>query len=230
MVDIKTSKGGLKKVRTDECTYFINNSSLIAIEIYNNTPNVLKIPGALSSDVAINRIVSKLEWINSDPNHRKPINKLIIDDNISEIDEQAFVKIPVKELHWPSSCSVIPEACFVQNEYVETVTGIDHVQEIGESAFKDSHLKSITWPKNCFIVPLKCFMGSSLEKIDGLSAVKKICRRAFTDTNLKNLDFSDLPYCHFESSSLASVYPLFVKFPYYTTDEEKSEAFYGVIG
>ena len=105
-------------------------------------------------------------------------NKIVIDDDIKEIWQGAFECSCVKEVVWPSNCSVIPENCFSCNN-IESVSNTDNVTTIMRYAFSGSGVKKFNWPFRCKKIPYQCFYNSKLEYIFGIDNVKTIDASAF---------------------------------------------------
>lgn len=117
-------------------------------------------------------------------------NKIVVDDNISVIDEGAFKRSAVNEVVWPASCCCIPRNCFNDSD-IRKLSNIEHITSIGERAFMWSRIPFISWPQNCTVIPEACFCKSSLEEIVGLGVVERIDNLAFARTSLsKPIDLS----------------------------------------
>lgn len=113
------------------------------------------------------------------------IEKITFDapHKIETIEKQAFSKTyNLKQLKWPSGCTVIPEECFVHS-HVEEVIGTEKVKTIYAGAFlHTSELKSFTWPSGCLYIPEKCFYESGVMEIKGIEHVNFIGHSAFSKT------------------------------------------------
>lgn len=216
---------GIFRVETEQCIYNIkcnecnNETTLIGISLTDGSPSELKIPKILPSGHTIDRIVSHMGF--GGCIFPRQLDKLIIDDNIRKIDCQAFIYAKANKIKWPSNCLTIPEACFKSNAFIEHIEGTDNVTQVGKSAFEATWIKDFVWPKNCLEIPDKCFMDSYIEAINGIESVRSIGYRAFSNTSLKYLDMSYMPFCYFGDEAFSCNGNIVVKFPYYTTKEQR---------
>lgn len=216
----------LVNVFQDGCVYTLDigeKTTLVEVCVNECPTKKLTIPKKLDDGYNIDSIGSEMGFCC--PNRCCFLKKVIIDDEISEMDDGALSLVQAMEIHWPSSCTRIPDNCFYSNSYLMRVTGTENVLQIGEQAFESSYLVDFDWPKGCSVIPARCFMNTPLETISGLDVVREVGNMAFTETPVKELDMSRAAYCNFTKGSLAFVHPDRVKFPYYITADEKSAAF-----
>lgn len=145
-------------------------------------------------------------------------DKIVVDNDISIVEEGAFMHSAVKEVVWPASCCCIPRNCFNRSD-VQKLSNIEHVVSIGERAFMWSDLSFMSWPKNCTVVPEACFCKSSLEEIVGLGVVEHIDKLAFARVKLsKPIDLSGCTVLTLSESAFLKQDLQKVILPYYYDD------------
>lgn len=202
--------------------------ALAQIWISKSSVREIFVPKVLSSEYKIDcivRIDGRYDFVKDKPRKEKVrhFDKLIIDDDIDSVHMQAFSGLDVDEIHWPRNCKIIPQMCFTYCK-AKTVTGIEEVEEIEMLAFAESDIKYIRWPDKCIYVSPKCFKGSSLTSIENIGCVDIVSEEAFAGCQLLSLTMPQ-PYCSFGKDSLYGVDPDLVTFPYFTSEEEKKNAF-----
>jgi hypothetical protein len=141
-----------------------------------------------------------------------PLKRLVIDDNISTIQQRAFIGAYIGTLVWPKSCHTIQESTF-KGAFIEHYEGMEDVTEIKQNAFRNNFvLKSFDFPKGCTKVPANCFEGCErMSYITGLENVTEIGEEAFTDCRaLEEFDWpagcSEIPdMCFFRNINLSEL-------------------------
>lgn len=152
-------------------------------------------------------------------------NRIVIDDDISEIEGFSFSNSFITEVVWPASCDFIPEGCFAEST-IKKVSNIEHVTSIGDSAFYWSYLDSFSWPHNCAAIPKRCFAKSTLKTITGLNVVQEIRELAFLNVfPSESIDLSgcaSLVLC--KNAFLGADKSMFIS-PYYINRADWEHAF-----
>ena len=139
-----------------------------------------------------------------------PITAVKIGKNIREIGELAFgVCKKLSSVTWNQKCDVIPSDCFAECSNL-TQFDFSNVKKIGLYAFYKSglqevyltekieildkgtfsgcsKLQSVTWHCQCDVIPVDCFSGcSNLTQFD-FSNIKRIEKRAFSESGLQKV-------------------------------------------
>lgn len=199
-------------------------------QVWLKKPSIkeLFIPKVLPSGLVVDCIIcidSQYDFVKDVrlPERLRHLDRIIIDDRITDMQKFAFAEVDVREVHWPAGCKAIPNLCFRLSK-LEFITGIDQVEAVEYMAFAESSIKSIVWPKNCQYIPERCFMGSALETIENIDGVHTVMKEAFASCQLKRLSMPQ-PYCSFGEKSLLGIDPSVVEFPYYTDAETIRAAF-----
>lgn len=136
-------------------------------------------------------------------------NRIIIDDRINKICEEAFRNSQVSEVVWPISCKVIEKSCF-EDSSISKIYNIEYVKSVGESAFASSKISSIRWPLRCNAIPNNCFHKSALKEISNIAHVVDIGSGAFANSQIESIDYPEkcsvIPsQCFFGCSRIQSI-------------------------
>ena len=113
--------------------------------------------------------------------------EIVVSPEIHAVQEGAFRTADVGIVHWPKTCTVIPENCF-RCSLVKQVLGIEDVEEIGNTAFWNCAMPEFNWPPKCEVIPDGCFSNSELWSIRGTENVKRVGNRAFFGTHISDIN------------------------------------------
>lgn len=150
---------------------------------------------------------------------RYSFSKVIIDDEISLVCEEAFSNAKVEEVVWPAACKVIPYHCFFASA-VTKVSNIDNVVEVEDAAFYGSLLQEMRWPSRCKKIPADCFGHSNLTKFENFNHITHIGIGAFAYTHIsEHLNFSQCCIDYIGACAFLSIYPGDITLPYYFNKE-----------
>ena len=134
--------------------------------------------------------------------------KVVIDDNIHNIENLAFFKLNAEEVVWPASCKEIPFECFASCK-ASSILNIDNVEIIGNGAFKDCSIDKIKWPTKCKQIPRLCFCRSDIRSIENMEHITSINAWAFYEAKIKNLNWPrncrTIPDCCFKNSNIETL-------------------------
>lgn len=112
---------------------------------------------------------------------------MVISDEISYIEDGAFVFSSVGTVIWPAHCHRIKDSTFFKSS-IKQIKGIDLVTIIEPRAFDDSGLERITYPSECYIIPNYCFLNcKNLTEIKGIDKIYEIGAYAFSGTGIEEL-------------------------------------------
>lgn len=109
--------------------------------------------------------------------------EVIVSDEITKVEEEAFALTYVKKVKWSSGCKKISAYCFRASETQE-ISNIDHVTSICRGAFTVSSIRDFKWPTKCKKIPRSCFDSSMLRSITNMENVKTVGDTAFSACRL----------------------------------------------
>lgn len=122
----------------------------------------------------------------------------------------------LKTVIWNDICEFIPNFCFYRCYSLSVISNISAVTQIGRRAFfQCSSLKDFDWPDGCSTISTGCFEKSALENIKLPSNLREIESDAFSETNLKMIDLSNLSQTTIKIGEHSFPNNTIVKYPYY---------------
>lgn len=180
----------MAKYNIENAVLTVNKGVLIRVD-YTSPIDVLVIPEKVGKQEihSIQRAFRNESL--TDKKNKPAINTVILNDNITFVDEESFFRATVKNVVWSKSCKTIPNACFAESD-IETISNIENVESIEVSAFQATRqLKDFIWPKSCLTVPCSCFCTSGLQSITGLENVESIENNAFAYSKINSIEWPE---------------------------------------
>ena len=116
--------------------------------------------------------------------------KLIIPDNIVEIDSYAFYDSIIREFKCPTRLETLYTHCFADCRYLNKITFNEKLREIGVACFAETKIKELIFPDSLEFIMTSAFEGcEQLEKVSLPKNIKKIGFGAFEYcTKLKEIE------------------------------------------
>lgn len=186
---------GYYAVESSEGVIFhVDGNKLIKLEARKNQIKEIIVPHEFPFDYPKRIIDSIRDCKISKPfflkDFNKSVNRIVLSDGITQVDEKAFYQTHFKEVVWPATCCEIPKDCFADSD-LKTISGIDNVSSIGEHAFAYSKLRSIEISKNVSEIKLGAFQNTPLSNIVFKGEIKKIGAYAFNHVFLDDIIIPD---------------------------------------
>ena len=146
------------------------------------------------------------------PWDEKKINKVVIENGVTNIGNYAFCSLPITSITIPKSVKKIGEGAFQYCSALTSITIPNSVTSIGDWAFNGSGLTSIIIPNSITSIGWNTFSGcSSLTSVTIPNSVQNIGMFAFegcsalTSVNIGNSVTSIDSYAFYRCPSLASI-------------------------